>query len=261
MKYFLLLTLCLFMACKPNSENNSEKPQAEKSGVTATSYPETFQKILDAHGGLDTWDTYKTLAFTIPGEPVSETQTIDLHSRKDHIQRGTASLGFDGEQVWLHDPENSYKGNPEFYHNLMFYFYAMPFVLADPGIIYEKTEALVVSDTSYPGLKISFEENIGSSANDEYYLYYDTETYQMRWLGYTATFGAAEKGTGINYINYSDWMPVQDLILPKSISWYAVEEGKPTVPRNTVNFTEPSLSPEARAETFYSKNGQIESDL
>tara|TARA_B100001167_G_C16766613_1_gene304576 strand:+ start:332 stop:1063 length:732 start_codon:yes stop_codon:yes gene_type:complete len=236
------------MACKPNTKTEAPVPaQAE------TKYPEAFQKILDAHGGLDTWDTYKTLAFTIPGEPVSETHSIDLHSRKDHIQRGTASLGFDGEQAWLHDPENSYKGNPEFYHNLMFYFYAMPFVLADPGINYEETEALRVNDTTYPGLKISFEPQIGVSSNDEYYLYYDPETSQMRWLGYTATFGAEEKSDQINYIAYDNWTPVAEVLLPRSITWYAVENGQPTTPRRTVNFENVSLNTASKADNFYQK--------
>jgi len=248
MKHFLLLTLCLFMACKPSTKTESPIPAQVEA-----KYPEAFQKILDAHGGLDTWDTYKTLTFTIPGEPVSETQTIDLHSRKDHIQRGTASLGFDGEQVWLHDPENSYKGNPEFYHNLMFYFYAMPFVLADEGIVYEKTEALRVNDTTYPGLKISFEANVGKSSNDEYYLYYDPETSQMRWLGYTATFGAQEKSDQINYIAYDNWTPVADVLLPHSITWYASENGSITNPRRTVDFENISLDSESKPDAFYQK--------
>ncbi|MDP5044990.1 MAG: DUF6503 family protein [Leeuwenhoekiella sp.] len=264
MKYaVLLLFFVSTLSCKNKTETQSKQtPENSLVSQSNSPYPEALSKILEAHGGLTNWNIYQTLCFTIKkGEESDEVHTIDLKTRRDHIDMGMVTMGFNGSEAWLQDPEGTYKGNPEFYHNLMFYFYAMPFVLADPGIIYEKTKALVVSDTSYPGLKISFEENTGSSANDEYYLYYDAETYQMRWLGYTATFGAAEKGTGINYINYSDWMPVQDLILPKSISWYAVEEGKPTVPRNTVNFTEPSLSPEARAETFYSKNNQIESDL
>ena len=248
MKQLLLLTLCLITACKPNT-----KTEDPVSPQTETAYPQNLENILNAHGTLDTWDGYKTLSFTIPGEPVSETHTIDLHSRKDRVDRDSVSLGFDGERVWLYDPKNSYTGNPEFYHNLMFYFYAMPFVLADPGIIYEETEALVVNDTSYAGLQISFEPQTGASANDEYYLYYDTETYQMRWLGYTATFGAEEKSDQITYIAYNDWQTVGEVVLPRSITWYASENGKPTTPRRTVNFDNVSLDEASKPDAFYQK--------
>ena len=247
MKYTFLLLLA-FAACKPNT-----KTEETVDAQTETNHPQNLENILNAHGTLDTWDGYKTLSFTIPGEPVSETHTVDLHSRKDRVDRDSVSLGFDGEHVWLHDPGNSYKGNPEFYHNLMFYFYAMPFVLADPGIIYEETKALVVNDTTYAGIKISFEPQTGVSANDDYYLYYDTKTYQMRWLGYTATFGAGEKGNQITYIAYNDWQTVGEVLLPRSIIWYASENGQPTTPRRTVNFDNASLKTQTRPQSFYSK--------
>lgn len=248
LKYSLLLLLLAFAACKPNT-----KTQEPAETQTEAAYPQTLQKVLNAHGGLDTWDRYKTLSFTIPSEPVSETHTIDLHSRKDQVQRGSASLGYDGAEVWLYDPENSYKGNPEFYHNLMFYFYAMPFVLADEGIIYEETDALSVNDTVYPGLKISFEPQTGVSSNDEYYLYYHPENYRMRWLGYTATFGANEKSDQINLIAYDNWMSVAEVRLPRSITWYAVENGQPTTPRRTINFENISLNTASKADNFYQK--------
>ncbi len=248
MKYILLLALSLIMACKPNTK--TEDTATAEAEIT---YPENFEKVLEAHGGLDVWDTYQTLSFTMPGAGVNEVQTIDLHTRKDKVERGSATLGFDGTTVWLHDPENSYKGNPDFYHNLMFYFYAMPFVLADSGIIYEETEALEVNGTTYPGIKISFEPQTGASSNDEYFLYYDAETYQMRWLGYTATFGAAEKSTQVNYIAYDNWSAVEDILLPQSITWYGSEQGKITEARRTVNFEARSLDKQAKPDAFYQK--------
>lgn len=247
MKYTFLLLLA-FAACKPTTK--TEEPV---QGQTEANYPQNLQNILNAHGGLDSWDGYKTLSFTIPGEPISEVHTIDLHSRKDRVDRDSVALGFDGNSVWLHDPGNNYTGKPEFYHNLMFYFYAMPFVLADPGIIYEETEALVVNDTTYAGLQISFEPQTGVSANDEYYLYYDTQNYQMRWLGYTATFGAEEKSDQITYIAYNDWQTVGEVVLPRSITWYASENGKPTTPRRTVNFENLSLNTASKPDAFYQK--------
>ena len=258
MKYALLLfILSITLACNSKKENNTQPEtttEIEDPAEEPRSYPVAFEKILEAHGGLDNWKSYKTLQFTIDKSPnTDETHTIDLQTRKDQIQMGTASMGFDGSQAWLTDPEETYKGNPNFYHNLMFYFYAMPFVLADEGIIYDATTDLVVKDVAYPGFKISFEANVGSSSNDEYYLYYDSETYKMRWLGYTATFGAEEKSDAVNYIAYDNWTNVEDVLLPQSISWYVVEDDLLTEPRNTVSFKNSSLSIEAKPDTFYSK--------
>ena len=249
--YLLIFLLLALNACKTNSEKEQQN-LSETATTPIENHPQTLQKILNAHGGLDNWNRYQTLSFTIPGE-VSEKHSIDLNSRKDKVERGNATLGFDGTTVWLHDPENSYKGNPDFYHNLMFYFYAMPFVLADPGIIYEETEALEVNDTIYPGLKISFKPQTGASSNDEYYLYYNPESYRMRWLGYTATFGAAEKSNQVNYIAYDNWSSVEDILLPESITWYGSEEGKITEARRTVNFEARSLDKQAKPDEFYQK--------
>lgn len=252
MKKLILLSLFIgIVSCNSKTKKTAAVPEETE---TATVYPDNVAQVLDAHGSLTNWNTFQTLSYTlVKGEDQKETQTIDLHTRKDRLEIGTATLGYDGQEVWLSDPDSTYTGNPEFYHNLMFYFYAMPFVLADPGIIYEETEALQVADTSYPGIKISFEANIGSSANDEYYLYYDSETYQMRWLGYTATFGAAKKSDRISYISYAAWTPVNGMLLPKSISWYATENGALTQPRNTVLFEHATLSKDAKPDAFYAK--------
>ena len=103
-----------------------------------------------------------------------EVHTVDLYSRKTVVNTPTYSLGFDGKEVWLHEEEKgAYKGNPEFYYNLYFYFYAMPFVLADTGIIYEKVADLIFEGIKYPGYKISYEANIGTSPDDNYIVYYN----------------------------------------------------------------------------------------
>jgi len=83
------------------------------------------------------------------------------------------------------ESDSTSNGNPEFYYNVMFYFYAMPFVLADDGIIYGDIAPLEFEGTAYPGISISYKEGVGSSSKDEYFIYYNPETYQMaiKWLG------------------------------------------------------------------------------
>jgi len=196
------------------------------------SYPEAFTKVMDAHGGLDTWKSYRTLSYDM-GE---EKQTIDLHDRRELIKSQNFTMGYDGDQVWV-KADTSYKGNPVFYKNLIFYFYAMPFVLADPGVKYSETEDLVFEGQSYPGYRISYEDSIGVSPEDEFFIHYHPETHQMEWLGYTVTYFSGEKSEKISWIRYDDWDEVGSLVLPQSMDWHNTEDNLPTTSRSRREFT------------------------
>ena len=145
-------------------------------------------------------------------------------------------MGFDGNDVWILDPLKVYKGDPIFYHNLMFYFYAMPFVLADDGIAFSDTHALSYEGKEYPGIRISYNSGIGTSPEDEYYIHFDPETFQMAWLGYTVTYKTGEKSDNVKWIRYDDWFSVDGIMLPHSITWHNYDDKTILDARNTVFF-------------------------
>ncbi|MGI9546034.1 MAG: DUF6503 family protein, partial [Flavobacteriaceae bacterium] len=126
----LTLTSCREIQDKPQS--TIENTQGTEV-ISKANYPEELVEILHAHGGLDQWKSLKSLVYEIPKTNFNEVHTIDLYSRKDRVDTPAYTMGFDGEDVWLEDKDEVYEGDPVFYHNLMFYFYAMPFVLADEG--------------------------------------------------------------------------------------------------------------------------------
>lgn len=213
-------------------------------------FPTELGKVFDKHGGINTWRKAQTLSFN-KGE---EVHTTDLHSRKTVINTPKYSLGFDGEAIWLDEVEKgTYKGNPTFYYNLYFYFYAMPFVLADTGIIYKKVDDLVFEGSKYPGYKISYKANIGSSPDDNYKVYYNPKTYQMEWLAYTVTFTDKESNNDYHLIKYNKWEDVDGFLLPKEITWYKMDEkGMPTKPeRPATEFTLPLISQGKLADSFF----------
>ena len=181
---FLLLIITMILSCNSEPKKETSKKEVVKE-VKEESFPDELGKVFQTHGGINAWRKAQTLSFN-RGE---EVHTSDLHSRKIVINSSKYSLGFNGKEVWL-DQENSdsFKGNKDFYYNLYFYFYAMPFVLADDGIIYEKVDDLVFEETSYPGYKISYQANVGTSPDDNYRVYYNSENFQMEWLAYTVTF-------------------------------------------------------------------------
>jgi hypothetical protein len=250
-KVFLLIVLIIAISCKSEAKKETEKEIAEVAEVKE-SFPEEIGKIFETHGGMNNWRSAKVLSFN-KGE---EAHTVDLQTRKTVVNHPDYSLGFEGKEVWLSEEnKGDYKGNPEFYYNLYFYFYAMPFVLADDGIIYEKVDGITFEDVTYPGYKISYEANIGTSPDDNYIVYYNPKNYQMEWLAYTVTFNSKEPSNRYNLIRYNAWESVEGLILPKEITWYKKDDnGMPTEPaRPATKFTLPLISKAKLADSFFEK--------
>lgn len=243
----ILLIAIAFTSCK--NENTStpetvveetETPTPEE--VPTKTYPTAITAIFNAHGGIDTWNKMNNISFTIPKD-VEEVHTVDLKSRKTRIETKDYLLGFDGDKVWLKQDSISFK--PErarFYHNLMFYFYAMPFVLGDDGITYSEVPGLEVEGITYPGTKISFGENVGDAPDDNYIVYHDPKTNEMAWLAYTVTYRSGEPSEKYSYIKYADWQDVNGIKLPSTLKWYAAEDGVPTEIRREMTFTKPTAT-------------------
>ena len=245
-KYLLFISIvCFSHACRDSGKSE------EKSSVSTTvsdsspiEYPDALEKVFENHGSLAKWKKMRSMSYEIVKDEGNETQMIDLQTRAERIKGSNFESGYDGKNYWV-VADTSYKGNPKFYTNLMFYFYAMPFVLADEGIIYSKVKAVSFEGVDYPGYRISYNDGIGVSPEDEYFIHYDPETYEMAWLGYTVTFYSGEKSDKIKWIRYNDWKQFNGLKLPNSLSWYKTEEGKITELRNTRYFANVKVSEEA----------------
>ncbi|MEL6916550.1 MAG: DUF6503 family protein [Bacteroidota bacterium] len=256
MKAVSLFLFCvIFISCKeaPKSNTIIEAESKEMVEKRESKYPEALQKVFDAHGGLANWKNKQSLIYDMPKSSNKETHTTNLYSRKDRIDTPDFSMGFDGEHVWLLDENETYKGDAVFYHNLMFYFYAMPFIIADDGIIYSDTSDLVFEDKSYPGIRISYNADVGTSPKDEYFVHYDPETYEMAWLGYTVTYRTGEVSENVKWIRYNDWMQVSNVMLPKSITWHAYDDRDIKEAKSTVSFENVVLKETAISEDFFTR--------
>ena len=244
---YLLLVVALCLACKNEPKQESTVvDEVKKEDITTSIYPESITKVFDAHGGIDNWNKMQTLSFTMDKPNGKEITTTNLKTRAELIDTPTYVAGFDGETLWVNEKDgNEFKGNAKFYKGLMMYFYAMPFIVGDNGIIYEDADPLVFEGKTYPGILISYEAGIGESPDDEYVIYYNAETGQMEWLAYTVTFGKDGKSKDFHFIRYNNWKTVNGLVLPKSMDWYKYENNLPTEKRNTVEFIDVMLSIEA----------------
>ncbi len=241
-KILLLLIITIIVSCK----------NEVKKGVIKDNFPEELRKVFEKHGGIESWRKAQVLSFN----KGKEVHTTDLHSRKTVINTPKYSLGFDGKEVWLSQEDStSFKGNKEMYYNLYFYFYAMPFVLADDGIKYDKVEDLTFDGVKYSGYKISYNADKGASPDDNYIIYFNPKTYQMEWLAYTFTYGSNKPNDKYNIIKYNKWENVNGLVLPKEITWYKKDKnGLPTEPRGkALEFTLPLISQGKLADSFFEK--------
>lgn len=271
MKTFLLVfTIALIFSCKtetktapveePAIKNTTEKPvepvkevaskaMPKKGPTTAPgkaqkkSFPEALVKVFDAHGGLQNWQAMASLTYTEVKKDSKSVTTTDLITRQTVIDMPNHILGYDGKDVWVKNKnEKKLKKNPRFLYNLAFYFYAMPFLLADDGIIYSEAKPLVFDGKSYPGIWISYKAGIGESAKDEYVIYYNPETFRMEWLGYTVTFFSKEKSKTLKFRQYKDWQIVDGLLLPTTMVSYKSVNNLPTEKRGESKYENVKLS-------------------
>lgn len=259
-KIILLIAIAtVFVACKTEPKKEMETSKPEIAQVDLSKYPQALQDVFAAHGGLQAFSTMKTLTYTMPKETGNETHTTDLKTRNTLVEGAGFKLGSDAGKVWIAQDTVAFPvERARFYHNLMFYFYAMPFILADDGIVYNEVPALEKDGISYPGIKIGYEAHVGDSPDDEYVLYYHPETKKMEWLSYTVTYGKNEKSPNFKYIHYSDWQEVNGLLLPQTLNWYNVENNLPTTPQSdgpyaAVKFIKVDIDAADMNHGFYTK--------
>lgn len=222
----LFISLLILTSC------SNKQPGSDR----ATHYPEQITKIFNAHGGFNRWEEMKTLKFSKDNEH----HLIDLQSRKVLVEGEKRTIGFDGTEVWV--VPDSLTNGARFYHNLYFYFYSMPFVFGDPGIVYEDVGVRELFGMNLRGIKISYNAGVGDSPKDNYILYYDESSNFMKALMYTVTFRSQESSDKYNLIKYDEWQEVNGLRLPKKIQWYNFKNDSVGDVRNEVIFSDVSLS-------------------
>jgi len=251
-KVACLILLISILGCK-NKTTPAVDYSEENLDVTTSIYPENITKVFNAHGGLETWNAMKTLSFTMEKPNGKEVTTVDLKTRAELIDTPTHTQGYDGSTIWIKE-KGAHKNDgsrAKFYRGLMMYFYAMPFIVADDGVIYDNAEPLVFEGKTYPGILISYEAGVGTSPDDQYIIYYDAETGQMQWLGYTVTFGQDGKSKDFHFIKYSNWQTIAGLVVPETLTWYNYENHVPTEKRNDLKFTDIKISKESTESSIY----------
>ena len=258
--YLFLLCIVVIAGCghNHNSENNSSKKAIDS---TSSTLPTSFLQGLSSHGGINQWRSFQTVSFDLATPSMKQVQLIDLQTRKLIITDSLYTMGFDGTQVWVSpDLESFGDGSPRFYHNLYFYFFAMPFVLADPGIHYEDLGKQIINDQSYLAIKVSYDQAVGDSPEDFYIAHFNLDTGLMEVLLYTVTYFSKESHEKYNALVYN-WQEVDGLQVTKSIKGYKYDSGRLGDLRYEASFQNVQFSKEILSDSIFSipKMAEIDS--
>lgn len=213
--FLFLIFISFAFAC--GQKNSTPDPRLNQ--------PEDFKKLLDAHGDWSKWIDAKAFSFAMVHETnlAWENHYISLPDRKVRIDADTWQIGNDGEKVWISPNRQAFQGNSvRFYHNLYFYFFSIPYIFTDPGVNVKKTENKLVNGISYEAFEVSFEENVGDSPKDKYFMLVDPETGKLAWVLYTVTF-FDKNNTGVNALKYEDYRDAGGLVFPRVMTGYQFE--------------------------------------
>lgn len=211
------VSLVLFLTTGCTTPQEEATPDASSSTVEPQ---DALDKGIVAHGGLERWQSFGALEYDVARGDMQQNHLIDLYSRRTRQASETFTLGYDGTDVWVAPNLEAFRGNPRFFIGLDFYFFALPFVLADPGTKREDLGRVTVNGVVYDAVKISYDDGVGESPDDYYIPHFDPETGQMRLLLYTVTFRSQEPNENYGARMYEEWQTVEGLVVPKTVVSY-----------------------------------------
>ena len=201
-------------ACQPAQEI------APDEGTIVEDVEDALDRGIAAHGGIEKWQSYGMLVYDMHRGEETERHMIDLHKRMTLQIAEDFEIGYDGTEVWITPNKEAFGGSPSFYNGLYFYFFSIPFVLADPGTNREVLGRVIVDSTEYDAVKVSFDAEIGGSPDDYYIAHFDPETHRLQFVLYTATYFSGEPSEAYNALHYEEWQDVGGLTLPGRLQWY-----------------------------------------
>lgn len=248
-----LITSLILLSCQP--QPNNEPPQHWQN------IPEVMKEALEANGGLENWSKMNTLEFSFPKGDAEELHQIDLPSRKVRINHPNYTVGYDGNEVWVSPNKEAFgSSSARFYHNLIFYFYAIPYVLTDPGINYEVLPDRELNGKTLSAIKVTFNDGVGDAPDDYYIAHFDKSNGEMYFLLYTVTYFSGEANERYGAIIYEDWEEYNGLKLPKTMKGYRYAADTLGEQRYTRKFDDIKLSMESLDPTLFEMPAQAEID-
>lgn len=180
----------------PGEEAIAARVEDARNRLSKSEPGKIVQASIETHGGLNQWYSNGPLAFQFDYRPLEGTvrntyQVIDTwRSRARHqvMPEKKIEFGWTGEAAWIHPADVEYKNNPRFWSLTPYYFVAVPFVLADPGVILTDAGKQEYKGVTYDLIKVTFEDGTGDAPDDYYVVYFHPETRRVGGLRYVVSY-------------------------------------------------------------------------
>ncbi|MDQ3120658.1 MAG: hypothetical protein M3Q89_14015 [Verrucomicrobiota bacterium] len=213
-----------------------------------------LDRAFEAHGGISKWKNFASVEFdqtwTSAKGVKKDHQLFDLRSRDGLITSEAYTLGASKGEVWIKPALDALAGTPpRFYMWTTFYFFGMPFVFADPGVVQESLGKKMFQGQEFDAVKVTFKKGTGDSSEDYYIAYVDPQSGQMKLVSYVVTYAALRKDKPMDQLEphvllFEEWQDANGLRMPKRASFYNWKneniEGEPlgVMEFSNVNFSE-----------------------
>jgi hypothetical protein len=189
-----------------------------------------LNNALDAHGGLNTWEKFGTVEYDFSlqiGDATRDDHHIfDLNKRHVRVEHSSYTVGITKDRAWVApDMETyGYTAPPRFYGKAYTYLFSVPFVFADPGVNVESAGQRPLKGTSYDVLKITFDEGVGDTPRDVFYLYLDPDSHQVHAALFSVTYRNPSVTRPITGVVYNEWTTANGLTVPRTATMYGVSK-------------------------------------
>lgn len=177
---------------------------------------------IEAHGGIEAWNRFGTLAYTMDGFPLSapmakaNRSTVDLRSRFNRIDGDGFTVAWNGVSAWSTPGPDAVGLPPRFVTLGSFYFIGMPFVFADDGVVLEAAPDQAFRGREYRVVKVGYRRGVGHSSKDDYTLFIDKDTDRLALIHHSVTETGVERVTW----TFDEWQRVDGLLVPARMTLY-----------------------------------------
>lgn len=194
---------------------------------------------IETHGGLERWFSNGPIAFRFSYRPESERPPIDTRqwvdtwsARARHLtlEDSPVAFGWDGSNAWIYPPEASLPTNARFWSLTPYYFIAMPFVLADPGVILNLEAEGVIEGRKVDWVRVTYAPDTGDAPDDYYVVAFDGETRHVKGLRYVVSYKGFFPDGGHSpekWMAYDGAQTVEGVTLAETFRTYTWKEDTP----------------------------------
>ncbi|MBN3583747.1 hypothetical protein JYB64_15205 [Algoriphagus aestuarii] len=214
-----------------------------------------FQELLEKHGDWSKWVHAKAMSFVMIHETnlTQENYFINLDSRKVRLDASGFSIGKDDQGTWVSPNRAAFGGTSiNFYHNLYFYFYSIPYVFTDPGVSVSQVENKILNGISYKTLQAKMSPGTGSSPDDQYFMLINEESGRLEYLLYTVSFFGNQNPT-FTALKYEDYRNADGLVFPRLLTGYTFENDSTKGIKYQVSFADILLLDEKFEDSIFEK--------